>query len=37
MKECVDLGVTQVWMHRAFGGGSVDKAAAERGRDTGSP
>ena len=28
MKECIALGVNQVWMHRAFGGGSVDSAAA---------
>ena len=32
MKECIALGVTRVWMHRAFGGGSVDPAAAELGR-----
>jgi predicted CoA-binding protein len=35
MKECVALGVTHVWMHRAFGGGSVDAAAAELGRTHG--
>ena len=34
MHECIDLGVTHVWMHRAFGGGSVDQAAAELGRAT---
>ena len=32
VKECIALGVTRVWMHRAFGGGSVDPAAAELGR-----
>jgi uncharacterized protein len=32
MKDCIALGVTRVWMHRAFGGGSVDTAAAELGR-----
>jgi predicted CoA-binding protein len=30
--ECVDLGVTHVWMHRAFGAGSVDRTATELGR-----
>ena len=23
MKECIDRGITKVWMHRAFGAGSV--------------
>ncbi len=32
VQECIDLGVKQVWMHRAFGGGSVDRRAAELGR-----
>ena len=32
MKECIDLGITKVWMHRAFGGGSVSDAATELGR-----
>ena len=32
MKECIALGVTRVWMHRAFGGGSVDQAAVDLGR-----
>lgn len=32
MRECVDLGIKQVWMHRSFGGGSVDRAATEYGR-----
>jgi predicted CoA-binding protein len=35
MKECIALGVTRVWMHRAFGGGSVDQGAAELGRANG--
>jgi hypothetical protein len=31
--ECVDLGITRVWMHRpAFGGGSVSETASEYGR-----
>jgi predicted CoA-binding protein len=33
--ECVRLGVRRVWMHRSFGGGSVDDAAARAGRDAG--
>ena len=35
MRECADLGVEHVWMHRSFGGGSVSKAAAEYGREHG--
>lgn len=33
--ECVDLGISQVWMHRGFGGGSVSEAGAEYGRQHG--
>lgn len=32
MRECVDLGITNVWMHRGPGGGSVSDAATEFGR-----
>lgn len=32
MRECAELGITRVWMHRAFGGGSVSDTAAEYGR-----
>ncbi|MGD2101685.1 MAG: CoA-binding protein [Acidimicrobiia bacterium] len=32
MQECADLGIGQVWMHRAFGEGSVSDAATEAGR-----
>ena len=32
MKECVELGIDQVWMHRSFGGGSVSEAATAYGR-----
>jgi len=32
MRECAELGITQVWMHRSFGAGSVSAAAAEYGR-----
>jgi len=32
MRECVDLGIEHVWMHRGPGAGSVSKTAAEYGR-----
>lgn len=32
MHDCADLGITQVWMHRAFGNGSVSDAATTWGR-----
>jgi predicted CoA-binding protein len=32
MRECVDLGITRVWMHRGPGAGSVSKEAADYGR-----
>lgn len=32
MRECADLGIRHVWMHRAFGAGSVSAAATEYGR-----
>ena len=32
MRECVELGITNVWMHRGPGGGSVSKDATEFGR-----
>ena len=32
MRECVELGITNVWMHRGPGGGSVSKAATAYGR-----
>jgi predicted CoA-binding protein len=35
MRECVALGITHVWMHRSFGGGSVSTTAAEYGRQHG--
>jgi len=35
MKEAVELGITQVWMHRAFGAGSVSDAATAYGREHG--
>ena len=33
--ECVDLGIKRIWMHRAFGSGSVSEEAAEYGRQHG--
>lgn len=35
MKECAQLGIKQVWMHRGPGAGSVSETAAEFGRQQG--
>jgi predicted CoA-binding protein len=35
MRECAELGIKQVWMHRSFGGGSVSDVAADYGRQAG--
>lgn len=35
MRECVELGIRRVWMHRGPGAGSVSPAAAEYGRQQG--
>ena len=35
MRECADLGIKHVWMHRGPGGGSVSQAAADYGRKRG--
>ncbi len=35
MRECADLGITRVWMHRGPGAGSVSETAAEYGRQHG--
>ena len=32
MRECAQLGIQKVWMHRAFGAGSVSQPAAAYGR-----
>src|SRR6266496_5340254 len=32
MRECAELGIKHVWMHRGPGEGSVSKAATEYGR-----
>jgi uncharacterized protein len=35
MRECADLGIKHVWMHRGPGAGSVSEAAAAYGRERG--
>ena len=35
MRECVELGITHVWMHRGPGAGSVSDAATAYGRQHG--
>lgn len=35
MRECVELGIKHVWMHRGPGTGSVSQAAAQYGRQHG--
>ena len=35
MRECADLGIKHVWMHRGPGTGSVSAAATQYGRDHG--
>lgn len=35
MKECADLGIHHVWMHRSFGAGSVSPAATQYGHQHG--
>ena len=35
MRECAELGIKHVWMHRGPGAGSVSKAAANSGREQG--
>ncbi|HSP71743.1 MAG TPA: CoA-binding protein, partial [Gaiellaceae bacterium] len=35
MRECAELGIGHVWMHRSVGAGSVSKAAADYGREQG--
>lgn len=35
MRQCADLGIKQVWMHRGPGAGSVSDAAADYGRQHG--
>ncbi len=35
MRECAELGIEHVWMHRSFGSGSVSEAATRYGREHG--
>ncbi len=35
MRECAELGIKQVWMHRGPGAGSVSEAATDYGRQHG--
>ena len=35
MRECVELGIKYVWMHRSIGGGSVSITAVDYGREHG--
>jgi predicted CoA-binding protein len=35
MRECAELGIKHVWMHRGPGGGSVSEAATAYGRERG--
>jgi uncharacterized protein len=35
MRECAELGIKHVWMHRGPGAGSVSKTAADYGREHG--
>jgi predicted CoA-binding protein len=35
MRECAELGIKHVWMHRSFGTGSVSREAATYGRQQG--
>ena len=35
VRECVELGIDHVWMHRSFGSGSVSDAATLFGRQHG--
>lgn len=35
MRECAELGIEHVWMHRGPGGGSVSEEAADYGRQRG--
>jgi predicted CoA-binding protein len=35
MRECAELGIKHVWMHRSFGAGSVSDTATAYGRERG--
>ena len=35
IRQCAELGITHVWMHRSFGAGSVSPSATAYGRERG--
>ena len=35
MRECAELGIEHVWMHRSYGAGSVSSSATTYGREHG--
>jgi predicted CoA-binding protein len=35
VRDCHELGITRIWMHRGYGPGSVSEAEADYGRRTG--
>ena len=35
IRECAELGIEHIWMHRSVGGGSVSRTAAEYARERG--
>jgi hypothetical protein len=35
IRECAELGIKHVWMHRSFGAGSVSETATRYGREHG--
>lgn len=35
VRECADLGIKKVWLHRSIGGGSVSEDAVQVGRENG--
>jgi len=37
VRDCAELGITRVWLHRSLGKGSVSEAAVEYGRQHGVP
>jgi hypothetical protein len=37
MRECDELGIKHVWMHRSYGAGSVSNTATATGVSTASP
>ncbi len=35
VRQCAEVGISRVWLHRSFGQGSVSDAAVEAGREYG--